>query len=63
MWHHSFDPHLHVEAIPEAELKHIVSKFFSQRSESVHDFLNKSNIKQGLIRSALEKTAFPSLPN
>jgi hypothetical protein len=42
MWYHEFDPHS-VEPIPQADLK-VDSKLVNKRSESVKDFLNKSNI-------------------
>lgn len=54
MWHFSFNPHS-VEIIPQADLKPQPKSIF-QRSESVHDFLNKSNIQQNLVKDALEKS-------
>jgi hypothetical protein len=55
MWHFIFDPHL-VEQIPEADLKPHPKSFY-QRSESVQDFLNKTNIRQSLVKEALERSA------
>ena len=42
MWHHLFDPHS-VEPIPMVEINSD-KKPLQKRSESVKDFLNKSNI-------------------
>ena len=54
MWHYSFDPHS-VEQIPLADLK-LPPKTVHQRSESVSEFLNRSNIKQNLVKEALSKS-------
>eukprot|EP00347_Sterkiella_histriomuscorum_P020493 403337591 len=53
MWHHSFDPHT-VEPIPMTDIAHDMKNY--KRSETVLDFLNKSNIQQSLVQQALEKS-------
>jgi hypothetical protein len=55
MWHHRFDPHS-VDQVPMADLKQEGTRNTHQRSESVKDFLNKSNIQQRLVQQALEKS-------
>jgi hypothetical protein len=40
-WHYKFDPHSDVEEIPMAELKPVQKHV---RSESIKDFLDRSNI-------------------
>jgi hypothetical protein len=42
MWHYKFDPHT-VEPVPMVELISNGTRNTHQRSESVKDFLNKSN--------------------
>jgi hypothetical protein len=54
MWHHKFDPHS-LSDIPMAKLHEQPSHLVSHRSQSVQDFLKKTNYKQTLIQQALTK--------
>lgn len=57
MWHHKFDPHSQVQTLPEATLKPQPQSLMTHRSQSVKDFLNQTNVKQSLIREALQRVS------
>ncbi len=64
MWHYKFDPHS-LEEIPQTDLKPLPKQI---RSESVKDFLNKSNISnilqnKSIIQQALEKSIVDVTPH